>query len=106
MAIKELIEEWQQGEEGFGSVILHKKPHKTFTQEGHACFRGTMLNCENAYMCPNLYLTKEGCYCLCNGQMVGGLLIREEKHRTLVERGAVGAYASVREAIESNEDIV
>lgn len=96
--ISQLVREFLAGSLGEGAVLFHKKMHKKGSGE-FACVRGIADECPDAINCPNCFHDNSGSYCLKDGQSVIGLLAIEEKHRALVERGAPGAYSSIKEAM-------
>jgi hypothetical protein len=98
MGIRNLYEKYLKGESGDGSVLFHKHPHESPLCEG-LCVLGTKKGCINPINCPNLYSERKILHCLELNEPVNGILIQEEKHKKLVDRGAPGAYASLREAL-------
>lgn len=100
--ISELIEQYRQGEEGKGLILWHKKPHKKGSGD-FACVKGIIDGCGQIVNCSNCYSDKTGSYCLIDGQYNKGFLAVETKHVKLVERGAPGAYLSVKKAMEKQE---
>jgi hypothetical protein len=98
--ISDLVEEFLAGAIGEGPILVHKKMHRDGSGD-FACLRGLVEGCDFPVNCENCYHMKNGSYCLKDGQPVNGLLAVEEKHLSLVERGATGAYESISEAVES-----
>lgn len=101
MGIEKKFKEWLEGnDEETGSIIFHKKPHRTSGSEENVCLRGVLNDCPEPYKCPNLYADKTGCFCVLDGQTVGGILIQEDKHSSLVKKGAYGAHEKFGDAVE------
>lgn len=99
--IYNLIEEYNQGLEGKGPILWHKKPHKNGSGE-LACVNGILCNCLNPVNCDKCYTDKNGGYCLDRqGESVNGFLAVEYKHQKLIDEKAFGAYGSIKEALDS-----
>jgi hypothetical protein len=98
MGIRQLYEQYLQGKNGNGVVLFHNHQHESPLCEG-LCVLGATLGCPNPVNCPSIYTHGKDIYCLDRNEPIGGLLVHEEKHRKLVDRGAPGAYGSVQEAM-------
>jgi hypothetical protein len=98
MGIIERLEDFEKDLVGKGNILFHKRIHKSGRGE-FACLRGILEGCPEVVNCKQLYHLHEGSYCLHDGQAVGGLLAEEDKHEKLVQRGAPGAYPSIKEAL-------
>jgi len=79
-------------------VLWHKKSHGS---EG-ACVRGLYHGCPQPENCPDDHQDNSGSYCLRDGQINGGYLIRETKHNKHVEDGHP-AYLSIEDAMTSRQ---
>lgn len=101
MGIKDLYAQYSKGEEGSGAILLHNHKHESPLCES-LCILGAKYNCPQPVNCPNCHEACDKLYCLLENEEIPWLLVHEEKHRKLVERGAPGAYHSIREAIETN----
>jgi hypothetical protein len=101
MGIKELYTQYLNGKEGRGAVLLHNHKHDSPLCES-LCILGAQNRCPNPVNCPSCYDGNGKLYCLEENEEIPWLLVHEEKHRKLVERGAPGAYHSVQEALDAN----
>lgn len=97
--IDKALKEYEAGERGLAPILWHKKPHKHGSGE-FACVRGIYEGCNEVVDCDKCYSTKEGGYCLNDGQTNNGFLAVEYKHQKFVDQGRDGAYASIQDAIE------
>jgi hypothetical protein len=98
-SIQDVVGEYLSGDTGAAAILFHKKGHRRGSGE-FACVRGLIYDCDNSVNCPNVYTNRQCASCSLDGQEIGGLLGVEEKHRTLVDKGAFGAYVSINEALE------
>jgi len=97
-----LVEDYRNGLAGEGPILWHKKGHRRGSGD-FACLRGIYENCSSPINCPSCYKNNEGLFCLeKGGQTVGGVLGVEEKHSNLVDELRSGAYASIKDALESD----
>ena len=101
MSLEKRFQTWEgRNEEIPGVIIFHKKPHRNSGSEDNVCLKGALHNCPEPYRCPNLYTDKTGCFCTLDGQTVGGILVQEDKHSSLVQGGAYGAHETFGNAVK------
>ena len=62
--------------------------------------RNSTSSCENVVDCENCFDQKQGSHCMMYNLPIPGFLAIEDKHAKLVEKGAVGAYRSVKSAMK------
>ena len=101
MGITELYHQYLQGEPGEGAILLHNHKHESPLCES-LCILGAQNRCPQPVNCPDCHEACGKLYCLAENVEIPWLLVHEEKHRKLVDRGASGAYPSIREALEAN----